>query len=202
MGISIATLITDHFAASRKTLDLAGTDQAFLASCERITEALCARLKAGNKLLFAGNGGSAGDAQHIAGEFISRLNFDRAPLAAIALTVDTSVLTAVGNDYGYEKVFERQVLALGQPGDVFVGISTSGRSRNILAALEAARARGMMTVGFGGMDGGDMAKHCDLVLAVPSASTPMIQQVHIVAAHAICGAVEAVIFAMQQSHVG
>ena len=187
-------LISDHFKASIAALELAGEDRAFLASCRKIAQAFAAALRASGKLLFAGNGGSAGDAQHIAGEFVSRLNFDRAPLAALALTVDTSVLTAIGNDYGYERVFERQVLALGAAGDVFVGISTSGRSRNVLAALVAARKRGLTTVGFGGAGGGEMAPFCDLVLAVPSASTPLIQQIHIVAAHAICGQVEADLF--------
>lgn len=190
----IIDMISKHFTSSCRVLDLSANDETFINSCRTIAQAFSACLKAGNKLLFAGNGGSAGDAQHIAGEFVSRLNFDRAPLPALALTVDTSVLTAVGNDYGYEQVFQRQVLALGCPGDIFVGISTSGRSRNILAALAAAREKGMTTVGFSGDGGGDMAKLCDLVLAVPSVSTPMIQQIHIVAAHAICGAVEADIF--------
>ena len=172
----------------------ATADTAFIESCQRITEACVKALRSGGKLLFAGNGGSAADAQHIAGEFVSRLNFDRAPLAAIALTVDTSVLTAVGNDYGYERVFERQVLCLANPGDIFVGISTSGRSANILRALRAARERGATTVGFTGSEAGEMTASCDLILAVPNASTPMIQQLHITAAHAICGEVEADLF--------
>ena len=151
-------------------------------------------LAAGGKLLLAGNGGSAADAQHIAGEFVSRLNFDRAPLAALALTVDTSVLTAVGNDYGYEQVFERQVLCLIAPGDLFIGISTSGRSANVLRALRAARRKGATTVGFTGASADEMDELCDLVLAVPHHSTPIIQQLHIMAAHAICGEVEARLF--------
>jgi D-sedoheptulose 7-phosphate isomerase len=151
-------------------------------------------LKSGHKLLIAGNGGSAGDAQHIAGEFLSRLFFDHAPLPAIALTTDTSVLTAVGNDYGYEHVFERQVLGLGKEGDIFLGISTSGKSRNVLCALEAARSRRMTTLGFTGSSPGSMEQLCDHVFCAPSAKTSVIQQIHIIAAHLVCGLVEARIF--------
>ncbi len=151
-------------------------------------------LRDGRKLLVAGNGGSAADAQHIAGEFVSRLMFDRAPLAAIALTTDSSVLTATGNDYGYQHVFERQVLALGQHGDLFLGISTSGKSPNVLSALDAARARGMITLGFAGRDPGPMADRCDLVFRAPSHRTALIQQIHIVAAHIYCALVERAMF--------
>jgi D-sedoheptulose 7-phosphate isomerase len=150
--------------------------------------------RAGNKVLIAGNGGSAGDAQHIAGEFISRLFFDHAPLPAIALTTDTSVMTAVGNDYGFEKVFERQVLGLGKPSDIFLGISTSGKSPNVLKALDAARSLGMVTMGFAGRSGGSMNGKCDLILCAPSDKTSLIQQIHIVAAHIICGLAEAKMF--------
>jgi D-sedoheptulose 7-phosphate isomerase len=149
-------------------------------------------LRAGGKVMLAGNGGSAADAQHIAGEFLSRLRFDRHPLPAIALTTDSSVLTAVGNDYGYEQVFERQLRGLGRKGDVFIAISTSGKSPNVLAALRAAREIGVTTVGFTGTAPGAalMAPLCDLVLAAPSDDTPLIQQIHITAAHAICEIVE------------
>jgi D-sedoheptulose 7-phosphate isomerase len=122
----------------------------FIRAIEQIVDCFYRALTAGCKILFAGNGGSAGDAQHLAGEFLSRLNYDRAPVAAIALTTDSSVLTAIGNDYGYEWVFERQILGLGRPGDVFVGISTSGRSPNSLRAIEAARRKGLTVVGFTG----------------------------------------------------
>lgn len=171
----------------------------FIDNCLRITSVCVNALRGGGKLMFAGNGGSAADAQHIAGEFVSRLNFDRAPLAAIALTVDSSVLTAVGNDYGYERVFERQVLGLGRQGDVFIGISTSGRSPNILRALRAARDKNVTTVGFTGSVSDAMEPLCDLLLAAPHASTPMIQQLHITAAHAICGAVEAELFGQRSN---
>jgi len=146
--------------------------------------------------MIAGNGGSAGDSQHIAGEFISRLMFDHAPLPAIALTVDGSVMTATGNDYGYEHVFERQVPGLGQPGDVFLAISTSGRSPNVLRALEAARSKDVLCLGFtgAGVDAVAMAEHCALLLRVHSHETAIIQQLHITAAHIFCALVERAVF--------
>ena len=147
-------------------------------------------LRAGGRVLFCGNGGSAADAQHLAGEFVSRFNYDRAPLAGLALTTDTSILTAIGNDYGYEKVFERQVLGLGRPGDVLVGISTSGRSKNVLAAFAAARKVGMVTVGMTGNQREAIEQHVDHCIRIPSASTPKIQEGHIVCGHALCGLVE------------
>ena len=155
---------------------------------------ITAAMRAGNKLLIAGNGGSAGDAQHFAGEIVGRLIFDRPPLPAIALTTDSSALTAIANDYGYEQVFARQVAALGRPGDVFLGISTSGRSANILAALVQARRAGLVTLGFCGADPADMAEHADLWLAAPSSWTPVIQQIHITAVHVICALMERAMF--------
>jgi D-sedoheptulose 7-phosphate isomerase len=151
-------------------------------------------MRDGKKLLIAGNGGSAADAQHIAGEFISRLMFDHPPLPAIALTTDTSALTATANDYGFEQIFERQVRGLGQSGDVFLGISTSGNSPNVLRALTAARERGLATLGFAGAGGGKMAGLCDLLLMAPSTWTPVIQQVHITAAHIYCALIERAMF--------
>lgn len=164
-----------------------------------IADRIARSFRNGGKLLIAGNGGSAADAQHIAGEFLSRLNFDRNPLPAIALTTDTSVLTAIGNDYGFDRAFERQVRGLGRSGDVFVAISTSGRSPNVLAALKAAREIGVATVGFTGNGVREVAQHCELCLAAPSSETPLIQQIHIVAAHAICGLVERELFGGAQS---
>jgi D-sedoheptulose 7-phosphate isomerase len=155
-------------------------------------------LAAGNKVLLAGNGGSAADAQHLAGEFLSRLNYDRAPLAAVALTTDSSVLTAIGNDYGYDRLFERQVVGLGRPGDVLIAISTSGRSPNILRAVRAARAAGLAAFGCTGRGGGDMAELCDLCLRAPADSTPLIQQLHITAGHILCGLVEERLFPRAQ----
>jgi D-sedoheptulose 7-phosphate isomerase len=188
-------MVAAHFRRSCETLAHAAEDAKLRAAIHAIADAITAAFRAGNKLLIAGNGGSAADAQHIAGEFLSRLNFDRNPLAAIALTTDSSVLTAIGNDYGFERTFERQVRGLGKAGDIFVAISTSGRSPNIIVALKAARAAGLVTVGFTGTaaDSG-MAPLCDHCLAAPSPETPLIQQIHIVAAHAICGLVERDLF--------
>jgi D-sedoheptulose 7-phosphate isomerase len=188
-------MVAEHFRRSCETLSRAAEDADLRAVIHAIADTIATAFRAGNKLLIAGNGGSAADAQHIAGEFLSRLNFDRNPLPAIALTTDTSVLTAVGNDYGFERLFERQVRGLGQKGDVFIAISTSGRSPNIVAALKAAREAGLITIGFTGTAAsGTMQAFCDHCLAAPSPETPLIQQIHIVAAHAICGLVERSLF--------
>lgn len=194
---SLNTFVAEHFERSRLAMEAAARSEPFLASLMRVSALMIDTLRAGGKLMFAGNGGSASDAQHIACEFVSRLNFDRAPLAGLALTTDSSALTSIGNDYGFDHVFERQVRALGRPGDVFVGISTSGRSPNVLLALEAARQAGVHTVGFGGEGETAMSALCDLMVAAPSRETPMIQQIHITAAHAICGAVELAMFPRQ-----
>ncbi|WP_165312827.1 D-sedoheptulose-7-phosphate isomerase [Vibrio ziniensis] len=143
----------------------------------------------GNKVILAGNGGSAADAQHIAAEFVSRFEFDRAGLPALALTTDTSILTAIGNDYGFEKLFARQIQANGQSGDVFIGISTSGNSANILAGFEAAKEKGITTIGLAGA-GGKIQDACDICISVPSMHTPRIQECHILIGHIICGYVE------------
>lgn len=152
-------------------------------------------LKHGNKLLFAGNGGSAADAQHWAGELVSRFNFDRPGLAAIALTTDTSILTAIGNDYGYDYVFARQVEALGREGDLLLVISTSGNSKNIVRAIAAARGVGIGVIGFTGQSGGAMADLCDVCFRMPSAETPKVQEGHEFLGHLICGLIEREMFA-------
>jgi D-sedoheptulose 7-phosphate isomerase len=151
-------------------------------------------LARGNKILLCGNGGSAGDAQHLAGEFVNRFLIDRPPLAAVALTTDSSVLTAIGNDFGFDLIFEKQVRALGQAGDVFVGISTSGNSPDVLAALRCARERKMFAIGLTGMGGGKMAPWCDALLAVPHAHTPLVQEIHIAAGHLWCALVDHYLF--------
>ena len=160
------------------------------ALLDTMADTVAAAMRTGGKLLIAGNGGSAGDAQHIAGEFLVRLVADRDPLPAIALTTDSSILTAAGNDYGFDQVFARQVAGLGRPGDAFLAISTSGNSPNILAALAAARTAGLATLGWAGESGGRMATLCDQILRVPSAVTAIVQQVHITAAHILCAKVE------------
>ena len=186
--------VIEYLARSRDVIQAAIDDPDFAGTIAAIVDRVAVALGAGRKLLLAGNGGSAADAQHIAGEFLSRLNYDRAPTAAIALTTDSSVLTAIGNDYGYERVFERQVRGLGQEGDVLLAISTSGRSPNILRAIAAARELHLVTIGLTGSSGGEMAALCDLCLHAPSDSTPLIQQVHITAGHVICGLVEERLF--------
>lgn len=152
-------------------------------------------LKHGGKLMFAGNGGSAADAQHWAGELVSRFYFDRPGLPAIALTTDTSILTAIGNDYGYDYTIARQIEALGRSGDLFFAISTSGRSKNILRAAHAAREAGIGVVGFTGEAGGDLAELCDVCFRIPSNETPKIQEGHEFLGHLICGLIEHEMFA-------
>src|SRR5215475_10028983 len=194
--VSDDEIMATHFRRSLDVLERAATEPEFGAAALAIAQTVERSLRSGGKVLLAGNGGSAADAQHIAGEFLSRLRFDRHPLPALALTTDSSVLTAVGNDYGYAQVFERQLRGLGRNGDVLIAISTSGKSPNVLAALAAAREIGVVTVGFTGTAPGAaaMLPLCHLVLAAPSDDTPLIQQVHITAAHAICELVERNLF--------
>ena len=182
--------ICGEIAKTRALLDALLADEDLLAATEAGARLCVDALRAGGKILLAGNGGSASDAQHLAGELVGRLNFERPGLAAAALTADTAVLTALGNDYGYDRVFSRQVEALGRRGDVFVGFSTSGRSKNVLAALEAARARGLATIGFAGRSGGEMPPLCDALLLVRAESTQNIQEAHIVLGHILCAIVE------------
>lgn len=169
-------------------------DAELMALIKKVSEAVISTYKAGNKTLIAGNGGSAADAQHIAGEFVSRFYFDRPGLASIALTTDTSILTAIGNDYGFDNLFARQVQANGVKGDLFMGISTSGNSPNIINALEEAKKLGLTTVGLTGESGGRMAEICDYCIKVPSSETPRIQEAHIMIGHIICSVVEEELF--------
>lgn len=183
--------IKNYLEESLDALQALADDESARQTLLRIAEEICSAIGSGHKLLVAGNGGSAADAQHIAGEFVSRLFFDREPMPALALTTDTSVLTAIGNDYGYERVFERQVLGLGVTGDVLLALSTSGKSPNILRALQAARGKGLVTIGFSGNSAGAMTGLCHEIFCAPSSKTSVIQQIHIVAAHIVCGLVEA-----------
>jgi D-sedoheptulose 7-phosphate isomerase len=189
--------ITAQISEAQRILGVMLADTVLKNIVEAAALACIGSLKSGGKILLAGNGGSAADAQHIAGEFVSRFAFERPGLPAIALTTDTSILTAIGNDYGYEKLFARQVQALGNEGDVFIGYSTSGTSPNVLQAFVEARARGLVCVGFTGNRGGPMLTLCDHLLAVPCASTPKIQEGHLVLGHILCGLVEAEIFSGQ-----
>ncbi|MFQ5879398.1 MAG: D-sedoheptulose 7-phosphate isomerase [Dehalococcoidia bacterium] len=158
-----------------------------------LAQQMAQTLRRRNQVVLFGNGGSAADAQHIAAELVGRCQMERAPLAAIALTTDTSILTAVANDYGYEEVFARQVRALVQPGDVVVGISTSGNSPNVIRGIEEARRLGAVTVAFTG-EGGELRRRCDYVLAVPSREAARIQEVHITAGHIVCILAERILF--------
>ncbi len=161
-----------------------------LPTLNEIANLMNRALHRGGKILLCGNGGSAADSQHIAAELVSRFKRERVALPAVALTTDTSILTAIGNDYGFEGVFSRQVEALGREGDVLVAISTSGNSANILKAVQSAKQMGMMTVGFTGEGGGKLKDSVDICFRVPSQSTPHIQEVHITAAHALCEVIE------------
>ena len=163
---------------------------ALLESIEKVVDAIVSAYQNNKKVLLAGNGGSAADAQHIAAEFSGRFYFDRPPLPAEALHVNTSFLTAVANDYSYEEVYARMLKAVGEKGDVFIGISTSGNSGNIIKAMETARQKGMFIVAFTGESGGKMKDCCDCLLNIPSNDTPRIQEAHITVGHIICEFVE------------
>ena len=194
MTQTAAQRITETLERTRDLMDASLRDAALLETIERAADALTATLRKGGKLLIAGNGGSAADAQHIAGEIVGRFLFDRAPLAAIALTTDSSILTAVANDYGFDEVYARQVRGIGRPGDLFLGISTSGNSASILNACTAARETGLGVIALTGASGGRVARLCDITIRVPSERTFMIQQVHITIGHILCLLAEAEIF--------
>jgi len=183
-------VVGTHLEQSLAALGRTAQDAALRATVRSIAADLVAALRSGNKLLIIGNGGSAADAQHIAAEIVGRYKQDRPAYAAIALTTDTSALTAIANDYGFEQVFARQVEGLGQRGDVLLALSTSGRSPNILAALRAARARGLVTIGFTGTRGEALRAYCDHLLVAPSDDTAVVQQIHLTIAHAICEEIE------------
>lgn len=181
--------IEDSIAVKQRLL----ADEALLGRIVSATDAVVQAVQRGNRVLFAGNGGSAADAQHLAAEFVSRFEFDRPGLPALALSTDTSMLTAIGNDYGYDLLFKRQLQAQARPGDVFVGITTSGRSRNVLAAFEACAAAGVTSIALCGL-GGELEGQVDHLLRAPSSHTPRIQECHILIGHMICAEVELRLF--------
>ena len=182
--------IAAHLRQSLAALERTTQDAASLATARTIAAVILTALRSGNKLLIVGNGGSAADAQHIAAEIVGRYKQDRPAWAAIALTTDTSALTAIANDYGFEQVFARQVEGLGQRGDVLLALTTSGRSQNILAALRSARERGLVTIGFTGRKGETLGAFCDHLFVSPSDDTPIVQQIHLAVAHGVCDEVE------------
>lgn len=177
------------------------TEAQLAASFAQMLEACLKAVRAGKKIFFFGNGGSAADAQHLATELTVRYKKDRAPIAALALTTDTSALTAIGNDFGFDHLFARQIAALGQAGDVAIAISTSGNSPNVLKAIEEARRLGITVVGFTGGTGGKMAAACDIVLKVPSPVTARIQEMHISFGQMLCGALEQALGLVDVDHV-
>jgi D-sedoheptulose 7-phosphate isomerase len=182
---AVRAFVADSIAAQRRVHD----DPKLVDAIVQVAQVVEQAFRAGNKVMLAGNGGSAADSQHIAAEFVSRFEFDRPGLPSIALSTDTSMLTAIGNDYGYEQVFARQAQANGRAGDVFIGISTSGNSKNVLRAVEACKEMGITTVALCGASG-KLASMCDYALSVPSTHTPRIQECHILIGHAICALVE------------
>jgi len=187
-------LIKNAIRDSIRTKQAILEDEAFLGKITEAAQYMITAFKSGNKVLFCGNGGSAADAQHIAAELSGRFYIDRPPLYAEALHVNSSYVTAVANDYGYDEVFARMVEASGKPGDVLVAISTSGNSNSILKTIAVAKSKGMKVLGFTGASGGKMKDSCDLLLNVPSSDTPRIQEGHILVGHVICALVEREMF--------
>lgn len=187
-------LIKSHIAQSIAVKQALLSDDALTGKINDCITVIIGAYKAGKKTLLAGNGGSAADAQHIAGEFVARFYFDRPGIPSIALTTDSSIVTAIGNDYGYEYLFARQVQAMGNEGDIFIGISTSGNSPNIIKALDMCSEKGIFTIGLTGSTGGKMDEKCDICIKVPSNETPRIQEAHILIGHIICCAVEDTLF--------
>ena len=182
--------IQNSLEASRQMVEQCLADQALQAALVKAVDCCVNALKSGGKLMFAGNGGSAAEAQHFSAEMVGRFLIERKPLASVALSTDTSALTAIGNDYGYDQVFSRQVEALGRSGDVLIVLSTSGRSKNILAAMRAAAALGVATIAFTGREPREIGGLADVVLNVPSSHTPQIQEGHLILGHLLCGLVE------------
>lgn len=181
-------MIQDELQSHQETIEK--TAQSMVSAIDEAIGMVIDTLKSGGKVLLCGNGGSAADAQHIAAEFTGRYKSERRGLPAIALTTDTSALTAIGNDYGFDRVFDRQVEALANSGDLVIGISTSGNSANVVNAFEKARELGCRTVGMSGRDGGQMNEACDLNLVIPSDDTPRIQEMHMLIGHIICQGVD------------
>jgi D-sedoheptulose 7-phosphate isomerase len=190
LGCYMKNYIKDQIKKSFETKQAIYQNEELLNKIVEVCK-LCVELYKGkNKTILAGNGGSAADAQHIAAELVGRYGFDRPSIPSLALTTDTSCLTAIGNDYGYDKIFSRQLEGMGQSGDIFIGISTSGNSKNIINAFEVAKEKGIKTIALVGRDGGEMAKIADIALVIPSDSTPRIQESHILIGHIICDIIE------------
>jgi len=188
------SFVTDEIRRTSELLQAMLTEAELIGQIDQVAELCVTAIRTGHKVMFAGNGGSAADAQHLAAELVGKLSWDRPGLPAMSLTTDTSILTAVGNDYGYDEVFRRQIQTLGARGDVFIAISTSGKSKNLLKALIAARDKGIVPVGMTGQGGGDMHALCDICMRIPSIDTQKIQEAQIVLGHIVCGLIERAIF--------
>lgn len=195
----IKQLINEQIAESVLVKQAIASSPETLSAIQQAAQKCVAVYQRGNKILIAGNGGSAADAQHMAAELSGRFNFDRPGIPAMALTANSSAMTAIANDYGYEKVFSRQVQAFSQRGDLFIGISTSGNSQNILTAVEECQQQGIESIGLTGISGGDMASACNICIRIPSKSTPRVQECHILIVHMLCAAVEEVLFGKNTS---
>lgn len=195
MSLDVPAFIDGEIAKSRAGLAELESPQ-YSQTLTDIANKAVEAIRAGGKIMFCGNGGSAADSQHLAAELVGRQNYNRAPAAGIALTVDTSALTAIGNDYGYDSVFSRQVEALGNAGDVLIGISTSGRSQSVVRAIESAKAKGITTVSFTGREARDMSI-ADIKLAVPATETAKIQELHITCGHIVFALVERILFPLE-----
>ena len=192
--------IVEQIEKSIAVKQLLLADSGLIDQIEKAVQVITEAYQKGFKTLLAGNGGSAADAQHLAGEFVSRFYFDRPGVASIALTTDTSIITAIGNDYGYDRLFERQVQAQGVCGDVFIGISTSGNSENIVKALTVCKEKGIFSIGLTGSKSGKMEALCNICIKVPSEETPRIQESHILIGHIICCLVEENLFGHLNPH--
>jgi D-sedoheptulose 7-phosphate isomerase len=186
--------IQEFISASIESKKMILSDLNFINTMESVALAIVNAYRNGNKTLIAGNGGSAGDAQHIAAELVSRFYLNRPGLSSIALSTDSSIITAIANDFGYDKVFSKQIKAYGTPGDVFIGISTSGNSQNVINAIEECKKMGIYTVAFTGENGGKMAEISDISFKVPSKDTPRIQESHIMIGHILCYIIEHELF--------
>ncbi len=188
--------IKDQIKKSYETKQAIYNNDLLLNKIEEVAKKCVSLYRGSNKTILAGNGGSAADAQHIAAELVGRYGFDRPSIPSLALTTDTSNITAIGNDYGYDKIFSRQLEGMGQDGDIFIGISTSGNSQNIINAFKAAKDKNIFTIALVGNDGGEMAKIADIALVIPSDSTPRIQESHILIGHILCDIIEKEIFSV------
>jgi D-sedoheptulose 7-phosphate isomerase len=195
--IGLGGYVLEHIKESISVKQKILEDPRLVKQIHEVASLCVEAYSAGNKVILAGNGGSAADAQHIAAEFVSRFRFDRPGLPSISLSTDTSMLTAIGNDYGYDKIFSRQLQANGKAGDIFIGITTSGNSDNILRAAEECASQGITSIGFLGATGGRVKDKMDISLCVPSHETALIQESHIMLGHIICGYVEDTIFGKQ-----